>query len=262
MHAERVIARKDGAIGWITLDHQERFNAMSLDMWQALPPLIAQWSQDADIRVIVLEGAGDKAFVSGADISEFETLRATPEDVARYEDDVDAAMAAVAGCDKPVIAMINGICMGGGVGLAVSCDMRIASDHARFAVPAARLGLGYRHSGVRSLVNLVGAAAAKEIFFTARQLSSDEAAQIGLVNRVVPRDELRDVTRDYCTMIAENAPLTIMAVKQTIAEIQQAPGEFNAARCDSLVFDCFASEDYREGRRAFMEKRKPEFKGQ
>ncbi len=261
MDAERVVGRKDGAIGWITLNNQARFNAMSLDMWQALPPLIERWACDRDIRVIVLEGGGDKAFVSGADISEFETLRATPEGVARYEDDVDAAMAAVAGCNKPVIAMINGICMGGGVGLAVSCDMRIASDHARFAVPAARLGLGYRHSGVRSLLNLVGPAAAKEIFFTARQFSSAEALEIGLINRIVPRAELRDVTRDYCAMIAENAPLTITAVKQTIAEIQQASGDFNAARCDSLVFDCFASEDYREGRRAFMEKRKPQFRG-
>ena len=242
MHSERVIARKDGAIGWITLDHQERFNAMSLDMWQALPPLIAQWSQDADIRVIVLEGAGDKAFVSGADISEFETLRATPEDVARYEDDVDAAMAAVAGCDKPVIAMINGICMGGGVGLAVSCDMRIASDHARFAVPAARLGLGYRHSGVRSLVNLVGAAAAKEIFFTARQLSSDEAAQIGLVNRVVPRDELRDVTRDYCTMIAENAPLTIARIRHGERKTQIVPIHANSHLQESKILLRFYSK--------------------
>lgn len=256
----RMLARIEGAIGWIVFNNPERHNALSRDMWQAIPRLLAALGDDETVRLIVLRGAGDKAFISGADISEFETERATPEAVERYDALVEHATSSLATCPRPTLAMIRGHCMGGGLAIAVCCDLRLASEDSGFAIPAARLGVGYRASGLKTLVDLVGPAFAKEIIFTARRFSADEAQDMGLVNRVVPAEALEGLVRDYARAIGDNAPLTIEATKRIVHQLKRAGGPDQAA-CDELIERCFKSADYIEGRRAFMEKRKPVFRG-
>ena len=256
---ERIIARKDGAIGWLIFNNPERRNAVSLDMWQAIPGVLGDFGADDAIRVVVLAGAGDKAFVSGADISQFEKQRSTAETVAHYDEIGEKAQTALKNFDKPVIAMIRGYCIGGGLNIANLCDLRIAADDARFGIPAAKMGLGYRASSMKNLVDVVGKAAALEIMITARQFSADEARHMGLVHKVVPGAALEKATREYCDMIAANAPLTMRSAKRIIREV--ARNDYDAAACSAWVKECFDSDDYREGRRAFMEKRKPVFKG-
>jgi enoyl-CoA hydratase len=258
--SERMIAEPDGAIGWMVFNNPARRNAISLDMWQAIPAILDHFERDPAIRVIVLKGAGDKAFVSGADISQFERERSSAESVADYDRIAEAAQSRLQETAKPTIAMIHGFCIGGGLGVALGCDLRIAAEDARFGIPAARLGLGYRWGGVKKLVDLVGPAYAKEIFYTARHFTAAEALGMGLVNRVIPPQEVEVFVRDYCALIGENAPLTLEAVKGVIAEIAK-PGQIDRAKCEALVARCFGSQDYVEGRRAFMEKRKPVFVG-
>ena len=259
MTSERILARKDAAIGWLVFNNPERRNAVSLDMWEAIPTVLDDFSADAAIRVVVLTGAGDKAFVSGADISQFEKERASADAVKRYDEIGARAQSRLAGFDKPVIAMIRGYCLGGGLNIAALCDLRIAAEDARFGIPAAKMGLGYKAGSMKKLVDLVGKAAALEIMITARQFSAGEALAMGLVHKVVPVADLERTTREYCDMVAANAPLTMRAAKRTIAEVSK--GAYDAAVCDAWVKECFESEDYTEGRRAFMEKRKPVFKG-
>lgn len=258
---EKMIAEKDGAIGWMIFNNPSRHNAVSMDMYLAVPEIIAAFEQDDEVRVIVLRGAGDKAFVSGADISQFEEVRASKEDTNKYDEITERASNSVYQTAKPSIAMINGYCMGGGVSFAMSCDLRIASDSARFGVPAAKLGVGYRAHGLRKLINAVGPSFAKEIFYTARQFSAEEALTMGWVNRVVPTEQLEGYVREYAGTIAANAPLTLRAVKATVNELLKDPQQRDLNRSEALVEACFTSEDYVEGRRAFMEKRKPEFHG-
>jgi enoyl-CoA hydratase len=259
--SERMIAEKDGAIGWMIFNNPERRNALSLDMWQAMPVILEHFERDPDVRVVVLKGAGDKAFVSGADISQFEKQRSSAESIAQYDKIAEVANAKLQDYRKPVIAMIHGFCIGGGVGVALHCDLRIAADSARFGVPAARLGLGYRWAGVKKLVDLVGPSFAKEIFFTARHFSAAEALAMGLINRAVPEAELESYVRNYCALIAENAPLTMEAVKGVVSELAKPGAQIDRAHCEALVARCFDSQDYIEGRRAFMEKRRPVFSG-
>jgi enoyl-CoA hydratase/carnithine racemase len=223
--------------------------------------MLNAFASDNDIRVVVLTGAGGKAFVSGADISKFGSERATIEAVRAYNTKTDATYARIAEFPKPTIAMINGYCIGGGLGLATCCDLRIASDNSRFAVPAAKLGLGYGYSGLKRLVDVVGSSFAKEIFYTARQFDAEEARIMGLVNRVVPAAELETYVKSITDMISANAPLTIKAVKFTVGEILKDESKKNIARSAEMVEQCFASRDYTEGRTAFMEKRKPVFTG-
>lgn len=259
--SERMIAQIEGGIGWMIFNNPERRNAVSLDMWEAVATILDHYDRDPKVRVVVLKGAGEKAFVSGADISQFEKQRASPEQVANYDRISEGSSAKLTYFRKPTIAMIQGWCIGGGVGIALACDIRIAAENARFGVPAARLGLGYRWAGVKKLVDLVGPAYAKEIFFTARHFTAAEALGMGLVNRVVPETELESYVRSYCEMIGDNAPLTMEAAKGVIAEISKASKDIDTGRCEELVMRCFKSEDYIEGRRAFMEKRKPVFVG-
>lgn len=257
----KMIATKDGAIGWMIFNNPERLNAVGLEMWQAVPEILKDFESDPEIRVIVLKGAGGKAFVAGADISQFGESRSSAEGILAYETATEIAFNAIADATKPTIAMIDGYCIGGGLGIALSCDLRIASEGSTFGIPAAKLGLAYGAGGTGRLVHVVGPSFAKEIFFTARRFTTDEALARGLVNRVTTREALENFTRDYCATIAENAPLTVGTAKQVVDEFTKAPGNFDTAKCDALIARCFASEDYKEGRAAFMEKRKPVFKG-
>jgi enoyl-CoA hydratase/carnithine racemase len=261
LNTERMIAETEGPIGWITFNNPARHNAVSVAMWEAIPAILDAYEADPAVRVVVLRGAGDRAFVSGADISEFGERRNSPEAVAEYNRISGEAHVRLVKCPKPTIAMIRGYCLGGGTGIAVTCDMRIAADDARFAVPAAKLGLGYAADGVKRLVDVVGPSYAKEIFYTARQFTAAEAQMMGLANRVVPAAELESYVRDYATRIGENAPLTIGAVKITIDELMKEESRRDLGKADAAVDRCFKSADYVEGRTAFMEKRKPQFRG-
>lgn len=257
---DKLIARKDGAIGWIVFNNPDRHNATSFEMWQSLPLVLEAYVKDPEVRVIVFRGAGEKAFSAGADISQFKEKRSGAA-AAEYNAAADAANQALRQCAKPTLAMIRGYCIGGGTAVAVGCDIRLAADDARFGVPAAKLGLGYRFDGIKRLASIVGPARTAEIFFTARQFTAQEALQMGLVNRLVPASELEGFVQDYARAIALNAPLTVAAVKRALIELQKDPAERDLAICQRMVDACFASEDYREGQAAFMEKRKPRFTG-
>ena len=258
---QRMIARIEGAIGWMIFNKPDRRNAVSKEMWEAIPLIKDRFERDPAVRTIVLRGAGDRAFVAGADISQFEQQRSSPESIAEYDRIGEIASRRLGETEKTTIAMIHGWCIGGGVGIAVDCDLRIASEGSKFGIPAARLGLGYEAPGVKKLMDLVGPAHTKEIFFTARHFTAAEALAMGLVNRVVPETELETYVRSYCAMIADNAPLTMKALKRTVDELRRASPAVDFALCERLVKECFDSQDYIEGRRAFMEKRKPVFAG-
>jgi len=258
---DKMLARKDGRVGYVIFNNPERHNAVSLDMWAATRDILDGFLHDDEVRVVVLTGAGGKAFVSGADISKFESERATMDHTRHYNATVERAYAGIQDFPKPTIAMIRGYCIGGGLGLAVCCDLRICSDNSRFAVPAAKLGLGYGYNGLRRLIDLIGPAFAKEIFFTARQFDTEEARLMGLVNRVVPEAELESYVKNYAETMAGNAPLTVKAVKYIAGEVMKDETKRNVARCAEMVEACFASNDFIEGRKAFMEKRKPAFTG-
>jgi enoyl-CoA hydratase len=258
---DKMIARKEGRIGFMIFNNPERHNAVSLDMWERAGEILTEYTRDEEVRVLVVTGAGTKAFVSGADISRFESERSDEKAIARYNAVVEHTFAAMDAFPKPSIAMIRGFCMGGGLGFALGCDMRIVSDDARFALPAAKLGLGYAFPGIKRFVDTVGPSFTKEIFFTARTFDAAEALTMGLVNRVLAGPQLEPYVRDYAETIARNAPLTINATKFIVGEVLKDPAARDLARSEALVKQCFASRDYQEGRKAFMEKRKPEFTG-
>ena len=261
MQTDKMLSRREGRVGYVIFDNPERHNAVSLEMWAAAGKMLEDFRNDNNITVVVVTGAGGKAFVSGADISRFEKERSNEEAVARYNATVEKSCAAFHEFPKPTIAMIRGYCIGGGVGLATCCDIRICTEGSKFAVPAAKLGLGYGYLGLKRLVDVVGPSFAMEIFYTARQFSAAEALVMGLVNRVVPDGELESYVKTYADTIGENAPLTIRAVKATIMEIRKDESKRDVKRSQTLVEACFKSRDYEEGRKAFMEKRKPVFTG-
>jgi enoyl-CoA hydratase/carnithine racemase len=245
----------------MTFNNPERHNAVSLEMWEAADAILHDFVADKAVRVIVITGAGGKAFVSGADISKFESERATQEAVARYNAAVDRMYGGIAELPKPTIAMIRGYCIGGGLGLAVACDLRICSEGSKFALPAAKLGLGYGYSGMRRFIDQLGPAITKEIFYTARQYDAATALRWGLVNHALPDAEVEPFVMAMAETIAANAPLTVAAVKGIALEALRDPDQRDLKRAQALVDACFASQDYVEGRRAFMEKRKPVFVG-
>ncbi len=258
---DKMLSRKDGRVGYVIFNNPERHNAVSLEMWARTSEILDAFAKDDEVRVVVITGAGGKSFVSGADISKFESERASLEATKVYNATVAKANETIFDFAKPTIAMIRGYCIGGGLGLAVCCDLRICTDNSKFGIPAAKLGLGYSYPGVKRLVDLVGPSFAKEIFFTARQFDAEEARIMGLVNRVVPTAELEDYVKNYADTIASNAPLTVKTAKFIANQTVKDESKRDLARCAELVEACFKSNDYTEGRRAFMEKRKPQFTG-
>jgi enoyl-CoA hydratase len=263
MHLEtdKMLAVKDGGVGWITFNNPERRNAMSLEMWQALGTIVDDFAADPDVRVVVMQGAGEKSFVSGGDISQYGEKRSNAADAETYALVPAASRARLSALEKPVIAMIRGYCLGGGLSIALRADIRIAADDARFSIPAAKLGIAYAHDSLEALVALIGPGAARDMLFSARMLDAAEALQIRLVNRVVPAADLVQVTTDYAAVLAENAPLSMRASKVAVNQLVLAPGERDRGKINELARLCFDSGDYAEGRLAFSEKRKPKFTG-
>jgi len=261
LSTDKMLADADGAIGWVTFNNPERHNAVSLEMWQGLGDALEAFQADPGVRVVVMKGAGTKAFVSGADISEFDSRRASAEQKQEYGQVTARGNRWLRQLEKPLLAMIRGYCIGGGLAIALNADVRIATPGSRFGIPAARLGLGYDYGGVAALARLVGPSVARDILFSARLLDADEALRVGLINRIVPDESLEAEVRAYAETIAANAPLTVRAAKAAVNEWERDPANRNHAAVEALVNACFDSEDYREGRRAFAEKRRPSFHG-
>jgi enoyl-CoA hydratase len=239
---DKILTEQNGDIARIIFNQPEKRNAVSLEMWEAVEAAVTRFQADPSVRILILSGAGGKAFVSGADISKFESERASEEAVAHYNATTKRVYDMVEAFPKPTIAQIDGFCIGGGMALALCCDLRICGAGASFAVPAAKLGLGYG-------------------YYTARRFDAEEARIMGLVNRVVPDDQVAQVAEDTARMIAENAPMTVGSVKYIVGQTVAPESARDLAECEARVKACFDSQDYIEGRRAFMEKRKPNFIG-
>jgi enoyl-CoA hydratase len=262
LSTDKVRAHLNGAVGHIVFNNPERHNAVSLEMWDAVEEALSLFIENDDARAVVLSGAGGKAFVSGADISKFEKERGSKDATAHYNARIKVVYETIENYPKPTIAMIDGYCIGGGLNLAVCTDIRIASAKSQFAMPAAKLALGYPFDAIRRLINAVGLAAAKQMMFTATRIDADNALRLGLVQEVVPEDALASRADEIAGMIADNAPLTVKTMKFISTQVMKAaPSDADRKRCDDMVLACFASDDYVEGRKAFMEKRKPNFTG-
>ena len=261
MTTNKMLSRIENGVGYITFNNPEKHNAVSIEMWDALETMLDSFRSDDRVRVIVLNGAGGKSFVSGADISKFDKERSSKEAVLSYNKRTQKVYENLETFPKPTIAMINGYCIGGGLNLAVCCDIRVCSEKSQFAMPAAKLSLGYPFSSIKRLFDVMGPGMAKHFMFTADKISSEEALSCGLVQKLVTENDIETFVKDYALNISKNAPLTIKAMKQIGVEILKNPDERNLLICEQLASACFDSEDYKEGRKAFMEKRQANFKG-
>jgi enoyl-CoA hydratase/carnithine racemase len=261
MATEQIKTSVEGAIGWLTFNNPGRHNAISMAMAEHVPGAMAAFEADARVRAVILTGAGEKAFAAGSDISGFGESRANPDANRRYNSLHERAYDAVYHCRKPTVAMIRGYCIGGGLDFAASCDVRIAADDASFSAPAGKLGLGYGYESVVRLKRVIGGPAARELLVSARRIGAEEAHRIGLVHRVVPAANLRAETVAYAESLAANAPLTLAAIKRSVLELERGEAVREVPAAQKLIDACFASADYEEGRKAFAEKRKPDFQG-
>ena len=259
--AGAISLRTDGAVHWLAFDRPEKHNALSLGMIEAALDAVRAFSASDEQRVLVLTGGGERAFVSGADIAEFEKEKDAAATERRYTALGTEMFEAVADCPKPTIALIHGYCFGGGVALAAACDLRYAADDAQFSIPAARLGLAYSLTFAKWIADLVGPAAAREILYTGRRFDSAEAERLGLVNRVYAKSALNTEVGQIAKTISANAPLSIRATKQTIGYLLDDPAKRDRSACDSAIAACSGSRDFAEGRAAFREKRQPVFEG-
>lgn len=257
----QMLSEKTGGIGWMTFSNPTKRNAMSLEMWSEMAAILTDFQADPAIRVVVMQGDGDRAFVSGADISQFEKSRSDAASAAAYSTISEGARALLNSLDKPLIALIRGYCIGGGLAIAMAADLRFAASDAKFAIPAANLGIAYASESLRRLVSLVGPAAAKDILFSARRVEAEEALRLGLINRICAPDALEAEVRAYATTLAEKAPLSMRAHKAIVNELMKPESAQDLALMRRHVETCFNSADYAEGRRAFMEKRTPAFQG-
>jgi len=261
-HADgKILQSVTDGVGVTTFNNPAKRNAMSLDMWQGFGHALTELRDDPEVRVVILVGAGDKAFVSGADISQFEKTRHNAAASEEYAKRSAAERALLADYPKPTIACIRGFCLGGGMQVAMLADIRIAAENSQFGIPAARLGIAYGFDGLRNLVSLVGPSWARLLMYTGMRIDSAEAVRIGLVDRVVPDIELWNATMEIARTISGNAPLAIQAAKITIAQVLKDPDKRDMDAIKQIGLACMDSEDFREGRRAFMEKRKPHFRG-
>lgn len=252
---------RHGAIAHLVFDHEKRRNAITVDMWEAIPPAVEALQRDTSVRVVMMRGAGREAFVSGADISEFERTR-TGDAGPGYDAMTARAFDALRGLEKPLVASIRGFCIGGGTAIALTADLRYAADDARFALPPARLGLGYHTAGIRALIRAVGFPHAADLLFTGRRVRAPEALRIGLVNDVFEKDELEEKVGQIVQTIAGNAPLTIRSAKISLQELAKPEADLDTGRIRASIEHCYQSEDFKEGVRAFLEKRKPSFRGE
>jgi len=256
-----LLVEKKGSVGWLIFNQPAKKNAINNAMWQAIPSAMEQFDRDPEVRCIVFRGAGTEAFAAGADISEFEKNRSAEGSVAKYDDLLDRVLHAIQGSPKPTLAMIYGFCLGGGVEIALACDLRYCGTSAQFGIPAAKLGLGYNIEGHKRLLETVGHARAREIMFLGRRYGAEEAFAMGLVHRLFPDTELERYTTEVVNTLCENAPLSIANTKIMLEEYVKADGAPDHARMRAAIERCAKSADYIEGRRAFMEKRKPRFTG-
>jgi enoyl-CoA hydratase len=257
----KILQNITDGVGIVTFNNPEKRNAMSLDMWEGFGCALLELRDNPEVRVVILVGAGDKAFVSGADISQFEKTRHNAAASEEYSRRSTAQRALLADYPKPTIACIRGFCLGGGMQVAMLADIRIAAEDSQFGIPAAKLGIAYGYDGLKHLVSLVGPSWARLLMFTGMRIDSAEALRIGLVDRVVPDTELWNATSEIARTISGNAPLAIKAAKITIAQVLKDPDDRDMGAIKQIGTDCMDSEDFREGRRAFMEKRKPQFRG-
>mgnify|MGYP001351977310 CR=1 FL=1 len=261
LSTNKIVAEAEGSVGRVTINNPDRRNAISLEMWEGISEAFDAFSVDPSIRCVVMTGAGEKAFASGADISQFKANRSNAEAAEAYARISMAGRMKMLSFEKPFIARIQGFCMGGGLGIALAADIRIASEDSTFGVPAARLSIAYDRVNLRNLVHLVGPSKAKEILITAKRYSATEAAAMGLINSCVPLGKLDASIADITDRISENAPLSMRASKLIINEVMRDEADFDEALADELTRACFDSWDYQEGQDAFMNKRKPAFEG-